>query len=192
MATRADRRRDIMEAARDLFSQKGYHGVSLPDIAEAAGLSVGLIYYVFPKKEDILVAIVKETSILYRQIFEQMESIADPVERLDTVIDELFQGCNRNARVMMILYKDLSSMNKDARDQILAIERDTTAKIVDLIADGQRKGRFNPTVSAELAAFNIIGIGHLWSLKKSWLLGSVSFDAFVAEQRKLLHAMLRV
>src|SRR5579883_3306689 len=50
----------ILNAARDLFSRQGFHKTTMPEIADAAGTSVGLIYYHFKNKADILVAIVKE------------------------------------------------------------------------------------------------------------------------------------
>lgn len=192
MAKRNDRRKAILAVARKLFSEKGYHGVSLGDIAEQAGLSVGLIYYVFPKKEDILLGLVQEGSILYRDVFENVQDIANPVERFDTVVRELYRTLDNSSRVMMILYKDLSSINKETRQQILSLERETNAKIVAIIEDGKRFGAFKETVSSQLVAFNVIGAGHLWSLKKTWLFGKTSLAEFIEGQLVLFHSMLLV
>lgn len=192
MTKRNDRRKAILAVARKLFSEKGYHGVSLGDIAEQAGLSVGLIYYVFPKKEDILLGLVQEGSILYREVFENVQDIASPVERFDTVVRELYRTLDNSSRVMMILYKDLSSINKETRQQILSLERETNAKIVAIIEDGKRSGAFKETVSSQLVAFNVIGAGHLWSLKKTWLFGKTSLAEFIEGQLVLFHSMLLV
>ncbi|WAH37479.1 TetR/AcrR family transcriptional regulator [Alicyclobacillus dauci] len=192
MVKRADRRKAILDAARNLFSQRGYHAVSLSDIAEEAGLSVGLIYYVFPKKEDILVGVVQDASLLYRKVFDMVQKIDDPMERLDTVMSELYRELNKGARVLMILYKDLSSMNKETRRQILSVERETATKIADIIVEGKRRGIFKSSVSEQLVAFNLIGIGHLWALKKSWLFERMPFETFMTEQQTLIHAMLLV
>jgi len=190
MANKADRRKEILDAARQLFSEKGYHAVSLGDIAEAAGLSVGLIYYVFPKKEDILVGVVKEASILYRKVFDKIQDLDNPMEQLETVMAELYYNLDDGARVIMILYKDLSTMDKETRRQLLSLERETTAKIVGIVEDGQQQGVFTSAVSAQYVAFNLIGIGHLWALKKSWLFKQTSLATFVAEQSKLLRSTL--
>lgn len=190
MANKADRRKEILDAARQLFSEKGYHAVSLGDIAEAAGLSVGLIYYVFPKKEDILVGVVKEASILYRKVFDKIQDLDNPMEQLETVMAELYHNLDDGARVIMILYKDLSTMDKETRRQLLSLERETTAKIVGIVEDGQQQGVFTSSISAQYVAFNLIGIGHLWALKKSWLFKQTSLATFVAEQSKLLRSTL--
>ncbi|HXR65237.1 MAG TPA: helix-turn-helix domain-containing protein, partial [Ktedonobacteraceae bacterium] len=80
---RAVRREEITKAAQDLFSRKGYHGTSVPDIARAAGISTGLIYYIFPSKEDILLACCQETAALHLNLFAQTVDIAHPLERFD-------------------------------------------------------------------------------------------------------------
>jgi len=41
----------IINAARKLFSEKGFDGVSMEDIAQASGVRKSLIYYYFPSKE---------------------------------------------------------------------------------------------------------------------------------------------
>jgi AcrR family transcriptional regulator len=62
---RDTRREEIITTARDLFSRKGFHGTSIPDIARAAGISTGLIYYIFSSKEDILLACSEEVAALH-------------------------------------------------------------------------------------------------------------------------------
>src|SRR5262245_5154572 len=47
-------REEIARAAHELFVQRGYNATTLPDIAEAAGVSTRTIFAYFPSKEDIL------------------------------------------------------------------------------------------------------------------------------------------
>ena len=54
-----DRRAQILDAALKLFAEKGYKGASNKKIAEAAGISAGLIYFYFEKKEDLLFALLE-------------------------------------------------------------------------------------------------------------------------------------
>jgi AcrR family transcriptional regulator len=55
-----DRRAQILDAALKLFAEKGYKGASNKEIAKAAGISAGLIYFYFEKKEDLLFAILED------------------------------------------------------------------------------------------------------------------------------------
>jgi AcrR family transcriptional regulator len=54
-----DRRAQILDAALKAFAEKGYKGASNKDIAKAAGISPGLIYFYFHSKEDLLFAILE-------------------------------------------------------------------------------------------------------------------------------------
>ncbi len=57
---RADSRGRILEAARRVFAQKGYFKVKAADIARAAGMSQGNLYWYFDSKEEVLKAILAE------------------------------------------------------------------------------------------------------------------------------------
>src|SRR3954470_1561742 len=48
-----DRRAAILDAALEVFSKRGYHGSSIDEIAQAAGISKALIYEHFPSKKDL-------------------------------------------------------------------------------------------------------------------------------------------
>ncbi len=54
-------KKDIMEHASLLFSQKGYNQTSVGDIAKASGYSKGHIYYHFKNKEQLFVLLAQET-----------------------------------------------------------------------------------------------------------------------------------
>lgn len=60
-ATRADdRRRHLIDVARKLFTEHGFHATGVAQIASASGIRVGQIYRDFSAKEDIVAAIVAE------------------------------------------------------------------------------------------------------------------------------------
>jgi AcrR family transcriptional regulator len=60
---RQARRRRIQEAARTVFTEKGYAGASIELIARAAQLSVGAIYLYFRSKEDLYTSLVEDTLV---------------------------------------------------------------------------------------------------------------------------------
>jgi AcrR family transcriptional regulator len=48
------RREDVLEAALTLFSERGFHGTAIPDIADEAGVAAGTIYRHFDSKEALV------------------------------------------------------------------------------------------------------------------------------------------
>jgi AcrR family transcriptional regulator len=84
---RASVRNAILDTARDLFSERGYHGTTLLDIAEVAGTGVSSLYSYFPSKIHLLYAVVEPW---YKEGFERLEArveaITDPRERLRSIL----------------------------------------------------------------------------------------------------------
>src|SRR6266700_488147 len=50
----------ILQAARNVFAQHGYHGATIGEIAAEAGLSNGAVYYNFANKEDLFIALLEQ------------------------------------------------------------------------------------------------------------------------------------
>lgn len=55
-----DRRQQILAAALEVFAEKGFRGATNRDIARAAGIAPGLIYWYFKSKEDLFGAVLDE------------------------------------------------------------------------------------------------------------------------------------
>src|SRR5258708_3784530 len=102
---RDTRRQEIITAARDLFSRQGFHGTSIPDIAHAAGISTGLIYYIFSSKEDILLACSEEVATLHLDLFHQAGDIANPLDRFDFIVRELYTSLDRGSKMVILMYR---------------------------------------------------------------------------------------
>lgn len=78
-----ERRRVILDAAAELFFERGYEGTSIRDIASRVGLLPGSVYHHFPSKEDLYLAAHSEgiTQVMER-IQTAIATSDDPWERL--------------------------------------------------------------------------------------------------------------
>lgn len=68
----------ILEAALTLFSEKGYDGVGVDQIAQAVGIKGPALYKHFSGKEDVLDTLIDEVSAHYYQNFGAVENIRVP------------------------------------------------------------------------------------------------------------------
>ena len=59
---REETRRALLDAASQLFADKGYHATTVPDIVEAAGVGHGTFYEYFGNRRDILLALVRHSA----------------------------------------------------------------------------------------------------------------------------------
>lgn len=81
--TKGDRTRAaLIEAAYQLFNNKGYHATSMRDIATEAGLALGGIYNHFQSKEDIFVAMLMERHPFLEILPELQAAQGDTIEAL--------------------------------------------------------------------------------------------------------------
>nr|WP_042181203.1 TetR/AcrR family transcriptional regulator [Kibdelosporangium sp. MJ126-NF4]CEL14882.1 Transcriptional regulator, TetR family [Kibdelosporangium sp. MJ126-NF4]CTQ96487.1 Transcriptional regulator, TetR family [Kibdelosporangium sp. MJ126-NF4] len=84
-------RRDILEAARELFGARGYAATTVPDIARAAGVSTKTVYLSFPTKRQLLLSVWDlalhgdddQVPVVDRDWFTEMIEEPDPVRQMD-------------------------------------------------------------------------------------------------------------
>lgn len=111
------RRQHIVDAASACVRRSGFHGASMSEIANTAGLSVGQIYRYFENKEAIIEAIVARDTAEMRDIFGELIGAKGPL--LDAILDKCCAAVD------------------DAHD------RDRTALTLEVVAEAAR----NPAVA---------------------------------------------
>ena len=80
-------RQEMLAAALDLFSQKGYHNVSMQEIAEKAEFAIGTLYKFFQNKNDLYKALVLELCDKFEDsITLAIEQPQDEVEKLRSYV----------------------------------------------------------------------------------------------------------
>lgn len=88
---RAESREKILSIARHLFAEKGYDGCNVSDIARAAGMSQGNIYWYFPSKKEIYSAVITEGFETLGAVMAEAASGSGPaVEKLRVFLDRFF------------------------------------------------------------------------------------------------------
>jgi AcrR family transcriptional regulator len=191
-AIRDMRRGEIITAACDLFSHKGYHGTTIPDIAHVAGISTGLIYYIFPSKEDILLACCENTATLHLTIFEHASTLSHPLERFDAIVRELYTMLDRESKMLIIVYKDIATLQPETRQRILSMIKNLDHQFITLFQEGQQAGVFVSDIpELRVLAANILGLGHMWALQKTWHFApQISLDEYITAQLEYFHAQL--
>jgi TetR/AcrR family transcriptional regulator, cholesterol catabolism regulator len=100
-ATRAprqdNRRQQLLDVAARLFRERGYHVTSMRDIAREVGMLSGSIYYHFPSKEEMLLAVYEEG---LRHIAERVDAA---VARQQAPWERLEAGCTAHLEALLEL-----------------------------------------------------------------------------------------
>ncbi len=99
-------RERILDAALDKFSSKGYHDTRLDEIAEESGTSKGAIYFHFPNKERLFLALVDQfANLLERRVTEAIEQEAQGMARVRAALQaclDTFGKYRRPAKLLLV------------------------------------------------------------------------------------------
>lgn len=79
---------EILESAARVFSEKGFDGASMQDLARTAGMSVGNFYRYFPSKAAIVSALIAQSLADMEQDFAEILELEDPISALRHKIAE--------------------------------------------------------------------------------------------------------
>lgn len=136
---RADnRRKQLLEAAAELFSTRGYAGTSIRDIADAVGMLPGSIYYHFRSKEELLLAVHGEGVRLIMDAVNRAlgATPADPWTRLEAAAEAHLKGLLTGGKFSMVVTPEFSRSIDEPLRTALIEERDRYEQIFrDLIDD---------------------------------------------------------
>jgi AcrR family transcriptional regulator len=80
-------KKKILEAAMELFINKGYHATSISDIAAQSGISKGLLYNYFKGKEELLATMVEARVGEISNVMNQAQEIERPAGQLNHIIE---------------------------------------------------------------------------------------------------------
>ena len=114
ISRRFRRRDEILRAATDLFSEKGYHEVTMEEIAEEMGVSKGTIYNYFSSKENLYLEILKESFEAIEELLHEEIENSDPATlKLRKLLATIFTFYRRNLKVLRILSRDETHLLKE-------------------------------------------------------------------------------
>lgn len=100
---RESRRKQIMDAALELFASEGYSHCSISQLASHAGISKGLVYNYFDSKEALLIAIIEEgMKDIMSMMDPNQDGILDP-EEVEGFIRNTFKGIRNNLQFWILL-----------------------------------------------------------------------------------------
>ena len=130
-------RERLLEAAAKVFAARGYEAASVDEIATAAGLSKGAVYWNFSSKDELFHALLEER--IDRQIEETAEILRSaPTDRpVDPEVANRWEAMLGRERDLMLLSQE--HWARAARDpELRARYAERQARLRDVLADGMR------------------------------------------------------
>ncbi|MER7443371.1 TetR/AcrR family transcriptional regulator [Micromonospora avicenniae] len=85
--TASDKRKRLMAAAAEVVHRQGVERTTIADIARAADVPVGNVYYYFKSKDELVVAALSEHTRQLDLLTDRLNQLADPRERLKGLVE---------------------------------------------------------------------------------------------------------
>jgi len=155
----------IVEAAAELFAQRGFLGASLADLAEHCKSSKSLIYHYYPSKEDILFEVMASHVETLNAAVDQVEvdggDVEDKLRRLTHALMNLYVGAANRHRVLL---NDLDHLPPERRQLIVDQQRRLVDRVSGYLARLQPKLRRSRKFArpAVMLYFGMINWTHTW------------------------------
>ncbi|WQB75922.1 TetR/AcrR family transcriptional regulator [Prescottella equi] len=133
----------MLDAARDAFAAKGYHGTSTREIAAGAGMSPAAMYIHFRSKQDVLarLSIEGHVSALAR-LTAAATPPGSPTKRLRAAVYAFAHWHAENTTTARVVQYELSHLDPDSHVQVVRLRRDIVNTVRSIVADGSRVGDF--------------------------------------------------
>lgn len=132
-----EKRNRIIEKGFELMCEQGYYNVSTPDIAEAAGVSTGIIYQYFNDKKDIFIEGVKNyANTIMFPMLTVLESEKIKIDNIEKLLKSMIDAYIKNHTISKKAHEELMAMSHlddDVANIFKESEFEMTNKIVQIL-----------------------------------------------------------
>jgi len=151
---RLEREDLILQAAEDVFVEKGYYNASMDEIAARVGIAKGTLYLHFACKEDMVAALLKRKLQAFK-------------EKIESLVNEEGTARDKLAAILRIMYTDVLSSHyrlvlsfyhssemppllREKRAEVSDLFSQIATQISRLIEEGKATGDFDSSIPTEV------------------------------------------
>ncbi len=151
-------RQKIIDTAEKLFAEKGFHSVSLNQIAQAAGISKSLILYHFTDKDSLYKSVIERVvSYLQENLLKILSTSLQPDKKIAFFIEEYFNLLESREASLHILVREMSNLETPITKYLFSNLRNLVNAISSVIEKGIKQKIFKE-VDPEQTAISLLGI----------------------------------
>jgi AcrR family transcriptional regulator len=152
------RKIDILEYACRVFRERGYHNARMAQIAEAAGVSYGLVYHYHKSKENLFDAILEKW---WGGLNEMMDNGLDAHEhvadQLAVIINYFLDQYESNPDLVHIFITEVSRSSANLTPARLDMFKHWIGRTESLIAAAQKRGELRDNIKARYLSTFFLG-----------------------------------
>jgi AcrR family transcriptional regulator len=146
------RRLELTRAAARLFAEKGYHGTSVGDLAEALGMQKGSLYTHIDSKADLLWDVAREGAEAFHAALDAIPEDGPILERISAALRAHLRVVAEQLDIATVFVREWRYLEGEPREQFLAERRRYEERVRALFREGRELGQLRTDLDDGTAA----------------------------------------
>ena len=179
----ADRRTELTRQAARLFAEKGYHGTSIGDLAEAMGVQKASLYHHIESKQDLLFETMRDGAEAFHAALDAIPEELPAVERIRLALRAHLRTVAEQLDVATVFVQEWRYLEGERRDAFVAERRRYEERIRALFREGRDASELRTDLDDGIAALLSLSAVN-WA--STWLRPGADTDALADRFAALL------
>src|ERR671929_267548 len=184
----SERRTELTRQAARLFAQKGYHGTSIGDLAEAMGVQKGSLYAHIESKQDLLYETMRDGAAAFHAALDTIPDELPASEKIRLALRAHLRVVAEQLDVATVFVQEWRYLEGERRDEIVAERRRYEERIRALFREGRDLGELRSDLDDATAALLVLSAAN-WAY--TWLRPGAGTDELADRFHGLLAAGMR-
>jgi TetR/AcrR family transcriptional regulator, cholesterol catabolism regulator len=151
-AKRANRQAEVIQAAVEVFWQKGYQAASIQDVADRVGVLKGSLYYYIDSKEDLLWRAIEEVHEEWGKILGAATALdADPLEQIHAFMKLHIEWYLAKVKEITVFFREWQHLSGERLKTVKRRRREYEQVVRELLTSAQESGYVAPELDVTYA-----------------------------------------
>jgi AcrR family transcriptional regulator len=160
------RRDELTRTAARLFAERGFHGTSMGDLAEAMGVQKGSLYSLTGSKQELLQTTLRQGADAFHGVLDEVPEDAPAIERIRLALRGHLRVVAEQLDVATVFTREWRYLEGEAREAFLAERRRYEERWRSLFRDGVESGELRTDLDVAAAALLVLSAAN-WAY--TWL-----------------------
>ena len=159
------RRNELTRQAARLFAEKGYHGTSIGDLAEAMGVQKGSLYAHIDSKADLLWEVARDGATAFQAALDTVSDDASALEKIRLALRAHLRVVGQQLDVATVFIREWRYLEGERREEFLAERRRYEERFRALFREGRELGELRADLddaTATLLALSAANWAYTW------------------------------
>jgi AcrR family transcriptional regulator len=150
------RRSELTREAARLFAERGYHGTSIGDLAEALGVQKASLYHHIASKQDLLYETMRDGAAAFHAMLDALPVAASATERIRLAISGHLRVVSEQLDVATVFTREWRFLEGERRDEIVGERRRYEERFRALFREGRELSELRTDLDESTAALLVL------------------------------------